>query len=118
MKLFERGVSVKLDEALDEEILRDYIFAEGEWSWEGGAVHNYYLGDAIESVIDGVYPILTSDSLVPDVPHHLPIKTSIIGYPLSGKMTHAIRLKERFNLDLIEIGKLIQDSIEAGGPVA
>ena len=117
MQLFERGISVKSDEALEQELLRDYIFGNGEWKYGEEAVHNYFLGDAIESVIDLNFVSPTSEELVPDIPNDLPIKIALIGFPFSGKMTHCRLLAEKYSLDIIETKKLVQEAAENGGEI-
>jgi hypothetical protein len=112
MKLFERGVSVKSDEALAEELLRDYVFGEGEWAIGGPALHNCILGDTVESIIDGKFHSPPKAELAPGIPHNLPIKIGIIGYPFSGKATHALRLQEKYKLDKIELRELIKTATE------
>ena len=109
---------MKSDEALEEELLRDYIHGNGEWKFGEEVVHNYFLGDAIESVIDLNFVNPSSEELVPDIPHHLPIKIALIGYPFSGKMTHCRLLAEKYGLDMIEPKKLVLAAAELGGEIA
>lgn len=106
LQLFKEGNSVTEgnDEALNHRELADYIFGKGQWEFNS-PIFNYKLADALLQVADWNTEAEAepASSQLPNPP----VKLAIIGYPYSGKSTHAGRLRTRYNLDMIEVKDII-----------
>ena len=76
------------------------------------APKNYNLGCSIQRIIDLNF---AEEEIVqePQVPFHLPLKLSILGHSFAGKMTQAILLAKKYNLEMIELAMLVKEALEA-----
>ncbi|CAG9310473.1 unnamed protein product [Blepharisma stoltei] len=104
--LFKDGSNVIVgnNEALNIRELDDYILGKGQWNYNI-SVFNYKFSDALLKLIDWKFDseVDNKGSLLPCPP----IKLAMIGYPYSGKSTHAGRLRTRYNIDIIEVKDII-----------
>ena len=108
-RLFKDGVDVSSpdQETLNQQELTNYVNALGQW--KGEAVHNFYLTEALEKAISWCQ-VEEKDEPKSQVPN-FPVKLSMIGYPFSGKTTHATRLANRYNLSVVEVKDLIEKAV-------
>ena len=73
--------------------------------------NNFLLGDAIEQIIKINYEQRCKQK-TPKTPNYLQLKLCIIGYPFAGKKTQSALIKEKYGLDVFEMGALIQEAID------
>ncbi|OMJ83099.1 hypothetical protein SteCoe_16018 [Stentor coeruleus] len=108
LQLLKSGISIS--SGINEEIclkeFSDYLNANGQWT--GEAKFNYKFGDILLNLIENYIPntISSSESSLPD----FPVKLAFIGYPYSGKSCHAGRIKNRYDIEIIEVKNLIESA--------
>lgn len=81
-------------------------FEEGDFEVSDTPDNNLLLGDAIEQIIKINYEARTKNK-VPRTPNHLQLKLCMIGYPFSGKKTQAKLIKEKYGIDVYDMGSLV-----------
>ena len=105
LQLFKSGVSINsgTTEELSYKELKDYLFARGQWS--GEAKFNARFGDILMNLIENYVAVQKEEpqNLAPD----FPVKLGFVGYPYSGKSCHAGRIKNRYDVEIIEAKDLL-----------
>ena len=86
-------------------------FEEGDFDVTDVPENNFILGDAIEQIIKINYEERQKTKM-PKTPNHLPLKLCMVGYPFAGKKTQAALIKEKFGLDVYDMGALVQEAID------
>ena len=85
-------------------------FEEGDLEISDVPENNFLLGDAIEQVIKINYEERQKTKM-PKTPNYLPLKLCLVGYPFAGKKTQAQKIKEKFGLDVFEMGALVEEAV-------
>lgn len=121
LQLFKTGspISSGTSDELAQKEFKDYLYAKGQWT--GEAKFNLKFGEILLTIID-TYLREAPEEKEKNKILEFPIKLAFLGYPYSGKTCHAGRVKNRFDVEVIEIKDLIQfvdkESALAGGVVS
>ncbi|OMJ72074.1 hypothetical protein SteCoe_29554 [Stentor coeruleus] len=106
LQLFKSGIPISsgINEELCLKEFSDYLMVNGQWT--GEPKFNYKFGDILLNLIENYVPntVTSSESSLPD----FPVKLAFVGYPYSGKSCHAGRIKNRYDIEMIEIKDVIE----------
>lgn len=78
---------------------------------EDEPVNNYYVGDAVEQIINLNYEA-RGRQLRPKNPHYLNLKLCLVGYAFAGKKSQARRLKEEYGLESVTLNELVEEALK------
>jgi len=84
---------------------------EGEMQVGDAPENNYYVGDAVEQIINLNHEA-RGRQLRPKNPHYLNLKLCFVGYAFAGKKLQAMKLKQEYGLDSYTLNDLVEEALE------
>jgi len=84
---------------------------EGDMQVGDQPENNYYVGDAVEQIINLNYEA-RGRQLRPKNPHYLNLKLCFVGYAFAGKKLQAMKLKQEYGLDSYTLNDLVEQALE------
>lgn len=83
---------------------------EGDAELPSEAPNNFFLGDAIEQVVNLNFEA-RAKQMRPKNPQHLALKIAFIGYAFAGKKTQASQIAEQYGLQTYQMSDLVDEAL-------
>lgn len=84
---------------------------EGEAEIPDTPPNNYFVGDAIEQIINLNFEA-RGRQLRPKNPHYLNLKLCFVGYAFAGKRLQAMKLKQEYGVDTYQLSDLVEEALK------